>query len=92
MKSKSLAKRRKNKDGASCVGVKLSKRYIVFENRNLDFTYNELKKFHKLYDEGLDIPAIARKMQRRKVEVLLLYIDQVEKEVIDVNFKLVRWN
>ena len=69
---------------------RISKRYIVFEDRNLDFTYNELRKFYALYDAGLDIPKIASRMNRRAIEVLLLYLDQVEKDCIEPNFILKR--
>lgn len=69
---------------------RISQRYIVFEDRNLDFTYNELRKFYMLYDAGLDIPKIASRMNRRTMEILLLYLDQVEKECIEPNFILTR--
>lgn len=73
------------------MGVPLSKRYIVFDDKNLDFTYNELRKFYALYDAGLDIPKIARRMSRSTLEVFLLYIDQVEKERIEPKYRLTRW-
>lgn len=64
-------------------GRKLSERYIVFEDKELDFTYYEVDRFYKLYDAGLDLPDMARRMKRSVAEILLLYLDQVEKEAIE---------
>lgn len=62
--------------------MKRQARYIAFEDKNLDFTPNEVAKFDSLIGERLDIPEIAKQLRRSKLETLLLYIDRVERRKV----------
>lgn len=63
--------------------MKRQARYIAFEDKNLDFTPNEVAKFDSLIGERLDIPEIAKKLKRSKLETLLLYIDRVDRGKVE---------
>lgn len=67
------------------------KPYIVFEDKNLDFTQKEVRIFDRLIERGFGLPEIARRMRRNRLEVLLLYLDRVEKEIIDPVYKLAKY-
>lgn len=69
----------------------VGKPYIVFEDKNLDFTQKEVRIFDRLIERGFDIPEIARRMRRNRLEVFLLYLDRVEKEIIDPIYILTKY-
>jgi len=69
----------------------VGKPYIVFEDKNLDFTQKEVRIFDRLIERGFDIPEIARRMRRNRLEVLLLYLDRVEKEIINPVYTLTKF-
>ncbi|MCM3774012.1 hypothetical protein M3225_26715 [Priestia aryabhattai] len=66
------------------------KPYIVFEDKNLDFTQKEVRIFDRLIERGFSIPEIARRIRRNRLEVLLLYLDRVDKEIVDPVYKLTK--
>lgn len=55
--------------------MSLKKRYIVFEDYNLDFTYQQVAQFKKLWKQGYSTGSIAKKLRCDIVESDLLALD-----------------
>lgn len=56
--------------------------YLLFEDMDLTFTNDEVKKFDYLWKEGLDIRDIAKYLDRNIEEVNLLAFDRATKNRI----------
>lgn len=63
--------------------MSLKKRYIVFEDYNLDFTYRQIEHFQEMWKQGYKPSAIAKKILCKKVEVELLALDLLLKNKIE---------
>lgn len=59
--------------------MSLKKRYIVFEDCNLDFTYQQVAKFKKMWQQGYSTGSIAKKLHCKIVESDLLATDLLLK-------------
>lgn len=55
--------------------MSLKKRYIVFQDYNLDFTYQQVAQFKKMWQKGYSTESIAKKLRCDIVESDLLAID-----------------
>lgn len=55
--------------------MSLKKRYIAFQDYNLDFTYRQVEIFQEMWEQGYKPSAIAKKILCKKIEVELLAID-----------------
>lgn len=55
--------------------MSLKKRYIVFQDYNLDFTYDKVAQFKKLWKQGYSTGSIAKKLYCKIVESDLLAAD-----------------
>lgn len=55
--------------------MSLKKRYIVFRDYNLDFTYQQVAQFKKLWKQGYSTGSIAKKLRCDIVESDLLALD-----------------
>ena len=55
--------------------MSLKKRYIVFEDYNLDFTYQQVEQFKKMWQQGYSTGSIAKKLYCKIVESDLLAMD-----------------
>lgn len=63
--------------------MSLKKRYIVFQDYNLDFTYDKVAQFKKLWEQGYSTGSIARKLYCNIVESDLLALDLLLHGKID---------
>lgn len=59
--------------------MSLKKRYIVFQDYNLDFTYDKVAQFKKLWEQGYSTGSIAKKLHCKIVESDLLATDLLLK-------------
>lgn len=59
--------------------MSLKKRYIVFQDYNLDFTYQQVVQFKKLWKQGYSTGSIAKKLLCDIVESDLLATDLLLK-------------
>lgn len=57
--------------------------YIPLENKNWDFTPEQVERVEAYYKEGADIFTISRALQRSKIEIAILIMDRVDKGCID---------
>lgn len=64
--------------------------YIVFEDKNLDFTPKEVAIFEKLLEKDFNIPDIAKYLKRSQLEILLLYLDRVDRNFIEPIHKIIQ--
>jgi len=55
--------------------MSLKKRYIVFQDYNLDFTYQQVAQFKKMWKQGYSTASIAKKLRCDIVESDLLALD-----------------
>lgn len=55
--------------------MSLKKRYIVFQDYNLDFTYDKVAQFKKMWKQGYSTASIAKKLRCDIVESDLLALD-----------------
>lgn len=55
--------------------MSLKKRYIVFQDYNLDFTYQQVAQFKKMWQQGYSTESIAKKLHCKIVESDLLAAD-----------------
>lgn len=55
--------------------MSLKKRYIAFQDYNLDFTYDKVAQFKKMWQQGYSTGSIARKIHCKIVESDLLAMD-----------------
>lgn len=63
--------------------MSLKKRYIVFQDYNLDFTYQQVAQFKKLWKQGYSTSSIAKKLHCKIVESDLLATDLLLKGKIE---------
>lgn len=59
--------------------MSLKKRYIVFQDYNLDFTYDKVSQFKKMWKQGYSTESIAKKLLCDIVESDLLATDLLLK-------------
>lgn len=55
--------------------MSLKKRYIAFQDYNLDFTYRQVEIFKKMWKQGYSTASIAKKLRCDIVESDLLALD-----------------
>lgn len=63
--------------------MSLKKRYIVFRDYNLDFTYQQVAQFKKMWQQGYSTGSIAKKLYCKIVESDLLAMDLLLHGEID---------
>lgn len=63
--------------------MSLKKRYIVFEDYSLDFTYRQVEIFKKMWKQGYSTGSIAKKLYCKIVESDLLAMDLLLHGKID---------
>lgn len=63
--------------------MSLKKRYIAFQDYNLDFTYDKVAQFKNLWKQGYSTGSVAKKMRCDIVESELLALDLLLHGEID---------
>lgn len=66
----------------SRIAVERRVTYIALENLNFLWDEDEVLKFREMWEEGLSLPAIAKKLRRKQNEVAVLILDQAEEKKI----------
>jgi hypothetical protein len=56
--------------------------YIAHEDSNLDWKPKELEKFETLWNAGVSIQNIAKKLKRTQMEIGLIILDRADKGFI----------
>lgn len=56
--------------------------YIALDELNFDWSMKQVRAVEEMYQQGISIQDMARKIKRTKLEVALLVIDRAEKGYI----------
>lgn len=60
--------------------------YVLFEDYSLDLDFvfpdEQLMVFKELWNEGVSVQEISKKMHRHPTEIILLIIDHAERDLI----------
>lgn len=55
---------------------------VILEGSKLIWSHGDIREFRMCWNEGLSIPAIAERLDCKKLDVILLVLDQAESENI----------
>jgi hypothetical protein len=61
-----------------------TRRVIILQNRDFDWTSAEIAQFRDMWNQGVPMPEMAKRLKRHERDLFLLWFDQYfEEKVID---------